>query len=362
MLRSIVTFKCSSTILKILSKVPSVKNFFPAFLLTLIIPSNVVGHHSVQEYDRSTVTEIEGKILSVHWKNPHVGFSMETTNSNGSVTVWNLEAQDMNSQDRRNVPRDLLKVGDMVKVAGNASTRRQGRMFMNNILLSSGLEIIVMGNGQARWSGRTVGGTTAVPTEELASAKTASGIFKVWMRQMPPGRFPRNLPLTESAAAVRADWNREEDDFMMKCIAPGMPFAMLGVGPHPIEISEKEGVVIIRAEYFDIERSIYMNSSKTPESLPDSLFGLSIGHWENEVLIVRTSNIDWPWFDRTGVPLSQSAVVEERFTPGADEAELNYDIKVTDPETFTEPVEAHWRWRWHPELEIQPYECTLGAV
>ena len=67
------------------------KNFFPALLLTLIIPGTAVGHHSVQEYDRSTVTEIEGKILSVHWKNPHVGFSMEATNSDGSVTVWNLD-------------------------------------------------------------------------------------------------------------------------------------------------------------------------------------------------------------------------------------------------------------------------------
>lgn len=338
------------------------KSFFPAFLLMLIIPGTAVGHHSVQEYDQSTVTEIEGKILSVHWRNPHVGFSMEATNNDGSVTVWNLEAQDMNSQDRRNVPRDLLKVGETVKVAGNASTRRQGRMFMNNILLPSGVEIIVMQNGQARWSERTVGGPAAVPTEELASAKTASGIFKVWMRQMPPGRFPRNLPLTESAAAVRADWNRDEDDFMMKCIAPGMPFAMLGVGPHPIAISENDGIINIRAEYFDVVRSIYMDSSKLPESLPDSLFGLSTGRWENETLIVKTTDIDWPWFDRTGVPLSQSAVIEERFTPGANDAELSYDIKVTDPGTFTEPVEAHWNWLWHPELEVLAYECTMGAA
>jgi len=92
------------------------------------------------------------------------------------------------------------------------------------------------------------------------------------------------------------------------------------------------------------------------------LLGLSKGHWDNETLVVKTTDIDWPWFDRTGVPLSQSAVIEERFTPGANEAELSYDIKVTDPGTFTEPVEAHWSWLWHPELEIQPYECTLGAA
>lgn len=37
-----------------------------------------------------------------------------------------------------------------------------------------------------------------------------------------------------------------------------------------------------------------------------------------------------------------------------------YTRTVTDPATFTAPVEVRWIYDWHPELTIEPYECTLG--
>jgi hypothetical protein len=325
----------------------------------LLFPVVSAGHHSVAEYDRNDIVELEGEIVSVHWSNPHIGFTMAVVNADGSTQIWGLEAQDLNSQNRRGVPRDLLQVGAIVRAAGYPSTRREGFMFMSNILLPDGLELVTEGRGQPRWSQNVIGGGDVVLDPDSDSVERADGIFRVWMRRMPPGRFPRPLPLTSSAEAARAAWDAATDDIMMKCIAPGMPFAMLGRGPHPIDFTQRDGDIVIRAEYYDIVRLVHMNPVADADP-PASELGYSTGRWEGDSLVVRTTRIDWPSFDRTGVPQSASSEILERFTVSEDGTELAYDITVDDPETFTEPVTARWTWEWHPELEVQPYQCVPG--
>ena len=64
-----------------------------------------------------------------------------------------------------------------------------------------------------------------------------------------------------------------------------------------------------------------------------------------------------------GIPLSQSAEIVERFMPREDGALLDYELIVTDPATFTEPVELGKHWIWRPEIDRRPYECTVeGGV
>jgi hypothetical protein len=337
-------------------------SFIAIMLPLLLFPLIAIGHHSVAEYDRNNVLELEGEILRVHWNNPHVGFTMAVVNADGSTQTWALEAQDRNSQDRRGVPHDLLQVGAIVRAAGYPSTRRHGFMFMTNILLPDGRELVAEGGGQPRWSQNVIGGPQTgdeVLDPDSDLAESADGIFRVWMRKPPPGRFPRPLPLTSSAEAARAPWNAETDDFIMRCVTPGMPFAMLGVGPHPIDFTQRDGDIVIHAEYFDIIRLVHMNPAADANP-PASELGYSTGRWEGDSLVVRTTQINWPFFDRTGVPQSMSSEILERFTPSEDFTELAYDITVEDPENFTEPVTARWTWEWHPELEVEPYECISG--
>lgn len=53
-----------------------------AFLLTLLsalIFSPALAHHSVAEYDRSTRHEMQGTLVGVRWRNPHVTFTVRVT-------------------------------------------------------------------------------------------------------------------------------------------------------------------------------------------------------------------------------------------------------------------------------------------
>ena len=84
-----------------------------------------MGHHSVVEYDFDVVEELEGRVSRVSWRNPHVRLMLSVVNSDGVEVVWDLEAQDVNSLSRRGLGPDTIHEGDVVRVAGNPSTRRQ---------------------------------------------------------------------------------------------------------------------------------------------------------------------------------------------------------------------------------------------
>ena len=89
--------------------------------------------------------------------------------------------------------------------------------------------------------------------------------------------------------------------------------------------------------------------------------GYSVGRFEGATLVVTTTKSSWGNFDSVGIPLSADAVLEERFTPSADGARLDYVLKVTDATTFTAPVELRKTWIWRPEVTRGAYECKRVA-
>jgi hypothetical protein len=333
----------------------------------LFVPFVAIGHHSTAEFDRSVVREFDGEVVRVIWRNPHVRLTIKTQRDDGTEELWDLESGDVNSMDRRGIGRDLVQVGDAVKVAGNPSTRRELYLSVSNILLSSGTELLVRGNRQPRWSTDYVGDGDWIVDE--STTDEPEGIYRVWT---PYGRnipaFVDNPPLTESARAAFAAYDKLADDPALDCIPTGMPRAMTSSGGvHPLEFVQSDEDIHIRMEIFDNVRVIHMGSAENPEEQPYSHLGYSVGHWEGDTLVVTTTRIDWPYFDLNPIPLQgvpQSRAVEmvDRFTLNDDETELDYDLTVNDPATFTEPVSAPslFTWQWQPGVEVEPYECVIG--
>jgi len=69
--------------------------------------------------------------------------------------------------------------------------------------------------------------------------------------------------------------------------------------------------------------------------------------------------VSWGHFDTVGIPLTEAAGIVERFTLAEDGSRLDYSMVVTDPNTFTAPVELEKYWLWIPGVEVQPYECRV---
>ena len=197
------------------------------------------------------------------------------------------------------------------------------------------------------------------------------GIFRVWSFTFEsPVIFPETFsslsgdfdinsyPMTDSARAALADFNLVEDNPTQNCTPKGMPTIM--EQPYPIEFIQQDENIALRIEESDLVRTIYMGASNSPEEQPASPLGYSVGRWEGDTLIATTTRIDWPYFDQSGIPQSEAVEIVERFTPSSDGSRLDYKMTVTDPATFTEPVEQEKYWLRRPQETVQPFNCLAG--
>jgi hypothetical protein len=330
-----------------------------AWLIALpLAVAPALAHHSFAEYDFAVTTELEGEIAAVRWRNPHVILALRTEEG-GATQLWELEGQDINSLGRRGLTADTIRTGDRVKVAGNASRSRERALYVTNVLLPSGTEIRLRGDNTApRWSQTTTGFVAPSRAAAGAAALASRGLFRVWLLERPLAT--PNLPLTAAARAASERWN-PADNLALKCVAPGMPMATFTGAVHPIDLAERDGDIVIRSESFDVVRTVHVRTAADPALQPATPLGYSVGRFDGDALVVRTTRISWPYLDRIGrVPQSQALVADERFSVDPATNQLVYELTVTDPATLTEPARMRAVYDWHPELVVEPFECTVG--
>ena len=346
-----------------------VKSCFGPIILCIL--SGVAGfpalaHHSTAEYDDNTITEARGTVVDVLWFNPHVRLTISTEAFDGETELWELEGMGVMRLDRAGIPRDLVSVGTTVRFAGNPSTRRSRHMYVTNVLMPDGQEILLRTTSEPRWSDEVISirnGSEIDPA--LAAADQPEGLFRVWFpagNQAPA--WAETPPLTAAARFAREAYDPTRDDPLLDCTPPGMPRLISRAGGHPLRFVMRDENIILQNEYFGIERLIRMDGNPAPSGLEASPLGYSSGRWEDGDLVITTTNIDWPFFQLyglEGIPQSSAVEISERFSLDETRNELRYSITVSDPATFTQTLTAEdYIWfRWEPGLDFLPYECVM---
>jgi len=93
-----------------------------AFLLAVVLIGAavpVLSHHSfTAEYDGTKPVKVTGTVTKVEWTNPHIWFYVDVKDENGNVTSWAFSAAPPGVLQRRGITKDVLKIGDVVKVDG----------------------------------------------------------------------------------------------------------------------------------------------------------------------------------------------------------------------------------------------------
>jgi len=326
-----------------------------AILILLALSFVASAHHSLAEYDRSAAEEVEGEVLRVLWRNPHVRFTLRTENQAGGEEVWDLQGVDLNSLDRRNVVHNLVQVGDTIRVTGNPSNRRAHHLLISNLLTADGTEILIDPTAVPLWSAAVVGRDDA-SVKPSDAGEAGRSIFRVWSTEAAArGWGTRHFPFTEAAIAARDEWD-PDDNFAIRCEPEGMPRIM--TNPHPFEFVDRGTTIELRSELYDLTRTIQMESAADPAEQPPGPLGYSMGRWEGETLIVTTSRVNWPYFDTMGTPQSDAVTYEERFWLSEDPGRLDYRLTIDDPATFTEPAYYERYWLALGE-ELQRYDCQV---
>jgi hypothetical protein len=329
-------------------------------------PLALLAHHSTAEYDSTTVVEAQGEVTRVQWQNPHVRVEISTQRFDGVADLWYLEGQNPTDLDRAKIPRNIVKVGDTVRFAGNASTRRERHMYVTNVMLADGTELVLRANAPPRWSpDRFLSHRQAVIDPARAAADRGDGIFRVWLpvAAVTPD-WAADPPLTDKARAAWLAYDAVRDDPVLNCRAPGMPQVITRSGRYAIRFERSGDDIVLKNEYREIDRIVHMITEESSAVRTPTPLGYSTGRWDRGSLVVTTTDIDWPYFQLyglEGVPQSREITLVERFTPNADGTELIYDITATDPQTFTRPVtaEGYRTFRWQPGFEFLPQDCVL---
>ena len=181
------------------------------------------------------------------------------------------------------------------------------------------------------------------------------------------GRLPFTQKGLELAAQVE-ERNKTYDDPEQRPLAERC-LENLGYAPMralrvtlPRQIVQTRDSVVISSEDSAGVRVIHLGGQTPPPDAVRSIGGYSVGRWENDTLVVETTNMraDDPARNVAGRPLllSRRAKVTERFTR-VSPMELFYRYTVQDDELYTRPWSGEFSMTRFDQ-PIYEYACHEG--
>ena len=339
--------------------------FILILVSAVLSPMGAQAHHSTTHFS-SDFTEMEGTLVNLSWRNPHIYFHLEVVEQGGATRIWEMEAGTIYMIGRGGVTRDMFTVGDRIRVAGNMSTVYDDKFWLTNVLLPEGREVLVVANGRPRWSDELVGGKdqwTNVALHANEDQEQERGFFRVW--SPPSNDVVPFLPLPDAAAlgdivtaaALEAGKSWDPYAFDDACNLPGLP--RVNFGPHPHQFVDDGNRILLHSDEFNVTRTFYMNTDPSPESQPYSDLGFSVGHWENDnTLVVETSRVNFPYMNLGAIGQSRQMTMREVYTLSSDETQMHYEVTVRDPVMLTRPFVQTGIWIDLGE-GIGEYDCVV---
>ena len=179
-----------------------------------------------------------------------------------------------------------------------------------------------------------------------------------WQFSPPPGfKLTPAAQVHYNASRKAAAEGKAYHDDIGQCWPAGLPIIMTRVWP--IAMIQKPTVIHMISGFMNSVRIIYLDGRKhtDPDVVIPSFNGESVGHWENDTLVVDTNGFvnDHHWVDN-GVPASDALHVVERIRLIDRGATLEIQYAMTDSKSW----EGEWKWtkRWRRVDDQEITEAT----
>jgi hypothetical protein len=169
-----------------------------------------------------------------------------------------------------------------------------------------------------------------------------------------PGDYG-GLEIRPAALAAAKDYDPEvQRSLATTCQPPGLVYSMQG--PFPIEIFQTSELIVIKMEYFDVVRIIFMGETEHPDDWPLSGVGHSIGQWESDTLVVHTARLAPATLFNNGLDHSERLRMIERFRLSEDGAGMVVTQQIEDPQVFAGRAARVLPFE-RGDGHVYPYEC-----
>jgi hypothetical protein len=196
------------------------------------------------------------------------------------------------------------------------------------------------------------------PDPELAKHVPAGTVLMTDTGAPEYGRMDfGGLKLKPAALAAARAWDpKQEMTVSNACKAPSIVYAMQG--PFPIEIFQGTEMIVMRLEYFDMARVIFMDGrAPWPKDAPHSKTGFSLGHWEGDTLVVTTTHLKSATITNNGLEHSDNIKVTERFRLINGGKTLVASQEYDDPEVLDNRGVRYIKWNRVPGDHVHAYDC-----
>jgi hypothetical protein len=338
---------------------PSIHNIAVLFVATT---ATVAGaHHSfAPHFDSNKPVNIAGKVIEFEARNPHSYLHIAAVDENGRTQTYVCESHGYTQLSRNGITPKMLKPGTEVRIDGSQSRNDIHKCFFNNVYFPDGRTLNVNGR----------------PTEAAPSRLAArSDIFGTWLLAPMPGRStsgpqPMIQAMTDAGRAAVAKYDPFKDDPAYRC-DPVAVRRVWGAPGTPLSIKREKDRVILRFEWMDVQRVVYLNQREHPKNGPRSSLGHSIGRFEGDTLVIETGNysagvlnqyVEQPGQPTRGLLHSASLTSVERLRLDAARQRLVVDITLKDPEFFTRDFDPSTLEFAPSDLKIEPFKCTPEGV
>jgi hypothetical protein len=137
--------------------------------------------------------------------------------------------------------------------------------------------------------------------------------------------------LTEAGQAA-LDARPAGDRYAMSCVFTSI---VQEWGGEPINrVVQRGDTILIRYGRLGVERTVYLTMTEHPDAIEPTLAGHSIGHWEDDVLVVDTVGFA-PGLLNSRMPHSDQLHVVERFSLDSEKNQLRREYTANDPLYWT---------------------------
>jgi hypothetical protein len=195
----------------------------------------------------------------------------------------------------------------------------------------------------------------AGPAPRTADGKAS--LSGVWEIPYTPNmlRGVAKPPFTAWGEQDFKNYDAEKFDYAANCLPLG--WTRLMNTPMPMEIMQEPNRIAVLFEAWQTYKVIPTDGRNHPKNVEPTWAGNSVGRWEGDTLVIDTIGFnDRTRLDTIGHPHSDQLHTIERLTR-TDAKHIAYEITVTDPKAYSDPITNKRVFTLHPEWELMEYSC-----
>lgn len=336
-----------------------------AVAAALLAPVASAHHSFAPHFDIDKPISISGVVKEFEARNPHSYLHVEAVDENGKTQEYVCESHGYTQLTRNGITPDMLKAGTQLRIDGSLSRHDAHMCFFNNVYFPDGRTLNV--NGPT--------GPQSVRPPAAAAQPPRKDIFGTWVLAPIPNRStsgpqPMIQSLTAAGQAAVAKYDPFKDDPTFRC-DPVAIRRVWGAPSTPLSITREGDRVVLRHEWMDVQRLVYLNQREHPKDGPRSSLGHSIGHFEGDTLVIETGNysagvlnqyVEQPGQPTRGLLHSAALTSVERLHLDAARQRLVVEITLKDPDFFTRDFDPASLEYSATDLKLEPFNCSPEGV